>query len=301
MSAQNAATLPDLAAGAMALHAEQPREAAGLLLRQAPGLLAQGDVDAEGLGRLMRSAEHVLIGHLDDVPGWLHWQVLCEAALRRLALWDGEQDRLAVQLALLAGEPAPLHLLPLVQQVRAHGNVLLALTRRRAFDAAGQLLGAAQALAPNSDPAAQAALAALANNLADDLRFYWRGPDDAAAGLMLDAARCARQAWANVGGWQEGERADWLLAMCAATVGQGALARRHAQACLSTCEAEQADDYEHCFAWQAVALAALASGEPATARAARARMAERLGGVQDPADLAYARRCLAELDGRLAP
>lgn len=300
MDASQGGALPSLTAAALALHADRPLDAAAMLTQEAPQCLSEAGAD--DLGSLMRSAEHVWLGHLDDVHGWLQWQVLCEPYLRRLDLWEGEQDRLVVQLALHAGQPAPLHLLPLVQQVRAHGNVVLAHTRGRRFDAVRHVLDAARALAllAPEQQAAQAAFAALANNLAADLRYYWRAPDEAAAVLMLEAAHAAREAWGVAGGWLERERADWQVAMCAATVGKAELASAHAQACLQACETEGGDDYEFCFAWQAVAWAALAASDAMAARDARQAMAKRLAALNDPADSDYARSCLADIDTRLA-
>jgi hypothetical protein len=300
MSATPLATVEALVDAAMALHADQPRDAAALLSAAAPQLLGQATADA--LSSLMRGAEHVLIGHLNDLSAWLQWQVLCEADLHRCALWDDEQDRLSVQLALLAGQPAPLQRLAPDQQVRAHYNVALAHTRARRFDAAQQLLAQAQALARPvpQDLKVQGALAALANNLAADLRYYFQAPDPQAAALMLAAAELARAAWALAGGWREVERADWQLAMCAAAAAEGPRARRHALACLAACEQHEADDHEHCFAWQAMAMAGLACADPAGAAQARREMAVRCERLVEPADQSYARLCLAQVDAGLA-
>jgi len=90
------------------------------------------------------------------------------------------------------------------------------------------------------------------------------------------------------------------VAMCAAAAGDGPRALGHARAGLAACGANRADDYEFCFAWQALALAALAAGDVALAREARDAMAERLSLLTDAGDQAYGADCLAQIDHQLA-
>ena len=122
---------------------------------------------------------------------------------------------------------------------------------------------------------------------------------ESALQLMVDAARRSRTAWAEVGGWLEIERADWHLAMCHAVAGQGPDALRHAQATLAACQAHGADDFEFCFAWQAMAWAALSGQDLAQARLARDEMAARAGLIADPDFADYAQAELARLSERL--
>jgi hypothetical protein len=77
------------------------------------------------------------------------------------------------------------------------------------------------------------ALAAVANNLASQLLDDGRGAEPDA--LMMEAAELAQRRWHQAGTWKNAERADYLLAVCAAAIGDGARALRHANACLSLC------------------------------------------------------------------
>lgn len=267
---------------ALEIHAEQPAEAAALL-REAAGVLDEGD--AAQRDAWLRAAEHILLGHLADREGLA-------------ALLPADAVRARAAIALAAGRKPDWQDLALADRVRAHYNAALARTRSRDFEGQGALLQAARALAEGDDDAAQQAWAAVANNVAADLRYYFKPGDRAAATAMLEAAQLARAAWQRAGGWLQIERADWQLAMCAAAAGEGALALRAAQAGLQACEANGADDYEFCFAHQALALAALAAGDLPQARGARERMAERVALVN--ADFRdYAAGCLGELDARL--
>jgi hypothetical protein len=117
---------------------------------------------------------------------------------------------------------------------------------------------------------------------------------------MLEAAQQSHGHWSRCGGWLEVERADWQLAMCAAAAHDGPLALGHARAGLAACGAYGADDYEFCFAWQALAMAALAAGESDLACEAREAMAYRLNLLPDAGDRAYGAKCLAQIDHQRA-
>ncbi|TDP11345.1 hypothetical protein DFR39_103271 [Roseateles asaccharophilus] len=273
---------------AWSLHAEQP-EAAAALLRPLAAELACAS--AEQQQAWLRAAEHVLLGHLAD-----------GAALAALiAALPAEQTRRAHAALALAAHPRAerdWQDLPPAERVRASYNAVLALSRRRDFDAMRALMDAAQALV-GADAQAARAWAAMANNVAADLRFYLAEGDAEAAAAMVDAAQRARSAWQQAGGWLEAERADWQLAMCAAAAGQGALALQAAQDCVSACLSNEADDYEHCFAYEALGRAAVAAGDGALARQAHARMAERLLSLAG-ADRSYADSCLLALESLIA-
>lgn len=260
---------------------------ATLLLREAAA--ERADATDEQLEGWLRAAEHVLLGHQDDsaslqallheVDPVLSWRAQCA-------------------IALAAGQDAELAALAPAERVRAHYNAALAMSRRRDFDGMRRLMVAAQQQVAADDASAARAWAAVANNIAADLRFYHQRGDTPHAVLMIEAARLARQAWAAAGGWLEQERADWQLAMCAAAAGEGALALRAAQDCVQACERQGGDDYECCFAQQALAQAALAADDQALARHARAAMAERLAALPE-ANRGYAQRCLEEIDAAL--
>lgn len=282
-------SLQTLIAQALAAHAERPEEARALLARAQD--LAPA-ADAEALAELLRAAEHVLLGHLGDGAAMQEF-------LKRMPAHDAVQ-RTRAALALAAGDAAAdalLDPLPAAERVRAHYNAALAHTRTGDWRGAAQLVRQAQDHAV--DTAARKALAALANNLAADLRYYHRPGHGLRDELMLEAARLARAAWGQVGGWLELERADWQLALCAAAVGRADLALVHARECLRVCADNNADAFERFFAHQALALAHLADADPPAARHERALMAELLPQVP-AAERDYAGRALAELDSRLA-
>lgn len=276
--------LEDLTQQALQIHPEQPTEAAALL-REGAGVLEDGD--AAQRDAWLRAAEHILLGHLADGEGLA-------------ALLPPDAARARAAIALATGRSPDWQDLAPPDRIRAHYNAALARTRSRDFAGQGALLQAAQALAQahGDDAEAQQAWAAVANNVAADLRYYFKPGDGEASAAMLEAAQLARVAWQRAGGWLQIERADWQLAMCAAAAGEGVLALQAARAGLQACEANAADDYEYCFAYQALGLAALVAGDLLEARRSRELMAGRVALVH--ADFRdYAERCLAEFDARL--
>src|SRR5258706_252637 len=66
--------------------------------------------------------------------------------------------------------------------------------------------------------------------------------------LMMDAALTSRSAWSKAGTWLTVERADYMLARCAAALGEGVQAVAHALSCLAICEANDAEPVELFFA-----------------------------------------------------
>lgn len=299
MNAAPESPLDQLTGAAMATHSRDARGALARLMAEAPALLPRAS--GSDLEALLRAAEHIALGHADD-SGALQdlLAALSAQQARHPALAQPlQRAQAAMALAtdmhteLLAGLPAP-------ERVRAHYNAALARTRRRDFAGALQLVDAASTHALPGDAAAQRAMAALTNNLASDLRECLRPGDPAAATLMVEAAHRSHGHWSRCGGWLEVERADWQVAMCAAAAGDGPRALGHARAGLIACGANNADDYEFCFAWQALAVAALAADERELAREARDAMAERLAQLPDAGDRAYGLACLADIDHQLA-
>jgi hypothetical protein len=285
----------------MAAHARDAQGTLARLMAGAPPLLAQasgGELDA-----FLRAAEHIALGHADDSAALCTLLDALAAQLPRHPALAQPLQRARAALALCAELHTPLlEGLPAAERVRAYYNAALAHVRRRDFDAARRLMDAAtaQAAAAAGDDAAQRAIAAVTNNIAGDLREYLAPGDTVAATLMLEAAQRAHDHWSRCGGWLEVERADWQLALCAAAAGDGPLALSHARAGLVACGAHQADDYEFCFAWQALALAALAAQDAELAREARDAMAQRLATLSDPGDRAYGQGCLDQIDRQLA-
>lgn len=269
---------------AWAVHAEQP-EAAAALLRAAAAQLAQAG--AEPQQAWLRAAEHVLLGHLGDAAG-------LAALLQALPAEQTARARAAIALTRSPRDEPDWQDLAPAERIRAAYNAVLALSRARDFAAMEALMDGCQTWA-QADESSGRAWAALANNVAGDLRYYLADGDSQAAALMVEAARRARSAWQQAGGWLEVERADWQLALCAAAAGQGGLALQAAQACVMACQANEADDYEHCFAYEALGRAAVAAGDAALASHAHALMAERVLALEG-ADRLYADGCLAALE-----
>jgi hypothetical protein len=114
---------------------------------------------------------------------------------------------------------------------------------------------------------------------------------------MMDAAQQARGAWARAGTWLNEERADYLLARCAAAVGDTAAALAHARSCLAICEANAADAFERFFAHEALGLALRAAGDADAADRARARMGLLIDDIAEAGLRAHAQASLARFDG----
>jgi len=281
---------------------DHPTMAAAVAARLPQGfaLLEVESGEAEAFARV---TEHVVLGHLDDAPALAGWvERLSPLAQGNTGLGTAlARSRLAIAFA--GGQASADTALPVAEQVRAYGNALLALTRRSAWDEIRALLATAQAMADAAgDPAALRSLGAITNNLAGDLRFYHseHASDPDYRALMVDAARLARAAWNRAGGWLEKERADYQLAMCLATAGDGRAALDAATAAWQACDANNADDEECFYVLDALARAHRAAGQPTEARTKRAEMAERLERLA-PAARAYASKQLTELDAVLGP
>ena len=292
------AALQEISEQALALHSRDPGAASRTLARGLP-LLAQAE--AAELEAWLRAAEHVVLGHLDDAPTLKRWVAEASQQWPRLHSLGPSLQRVEAAMTLAEGSDALLEGLLPAERVRAHYNALLACARRGDWANARLLLelATARAAVEEDDASTQRALAALCDNVASDLREHGPADDADATALMLDAATRGRVAWARLGGWLQIERADWQLAMCLAHAGQGALALQHAREGLRACEANGADDYEFCFAWQAMAHARLAAGERDAARLARDHMRQRRDRLSSDADRAYADQCLAWLQRQL--
>lgn len=293
-------TLAQLTDRAFAIHAQDAAGAAALFDQGLPAVLALADSGA--LESALRAIEHIGIGHLADAAWVRRTMALVAPQQARAPSLAVSMARGEAALALLEGLEPDLALLPPAECVRAHANPALGRARQGDIDGARRLLDLATARAAeaDTDPPVRRAIAALANNLASDIRDTLVSPaNPAAVALMLEAATRSRAAWTEVGGWLEVERADWLLAMCHASAGQGHEALRHAQATLAACQVHGGDDFEFCFAWQAMAFAALAAQERSAAQQARAAMAERAERLSDAGDQQYARDQLALIDAGL--
>lgn len=231
--------------------------------------------DATG-AEALRLAEHVLLGHLADLP-----------ALQRLLsrVPAGETLTPTVQrarwaLAMLEGTAPPPDVPERARWSALQNVVLVHVARGEMTLARERLLADETAAAAHTEPAAQKNYAITANNVALDLRVGPRG-DAARDALMIDAAQLSRRAWARAGTWLHSERADYQLAMCHAVLGQGALAVAAAEACLRRCEAEGAEPSELFFAHECNVHAQRAAADTAAAAQHRERMVALLEQVAD--------------------
>jgi hypothetical protein len=269
-------------------HAEQPAAYAQALMSRA----AQLPIDADG-GDAIRLAEHVMLAHLADVPGLQGFLAQLPAAAI-----DDEATAPAVQrarwcIARLLHQPEP-ELAPALRWRSLHSAVMAAVHQGRRAQADAWLRGEETAALASTDPAAVKSYAVTANNVALDLRLGARG-DALRDALMLEAAAIARRAWQLAGTWVHVERAEYQLAQCHATLGQGSIALKHAQACLRLCEAERADAAELFFAHEALVLAHLAAGDADAARGHREQMAGLLPQVADEGLRGWCAQTLATL------
>jgi len=249
--------------------------------------------EPEQIVPFIQISEHVLLGHLGDVVAMERWcaQLTSIAAARPDAQPSLERLRLAMNL--MRGGVAPTGLAPPLA-VRAHGTAINGLAAQGDLAHARELLASASSLARNAgDADSIKALAATFNNLASQLLD---GPrDDAADALMLEAARLSRSTWSEVGNWLNLERADYLLALCAAKVGDGPQAVSHARSCLALCDANDADAFERFFAHQALGEALRVRGDRGGVQEALGVMQALIGRIADEADRAYAQSALDKL------
>jgi len=250
------------------------------------------------VGDFVALAEHVLLSHQGDADAMAHWL----DRLAPLALEHPESGpslaRARLAVGLLRGQSidARGHTRPVL--IRAHGNAANGAAARGDIVQARELLQAAAAFVTDErDADAVKALAAIANNLASQLRDGPRGGD--ADRLMMEAAEMAQRRWHQAGTWLQAERADYLLAVCAAAIGDGARALRHAAACQSLCTAHGADAFEHFFAQEALGRASLAAGHRTGAADALAHMRELLPQIDDDGNRAYAQSVLDKVQATL--
>ncbi len=265
-------------------HDREPHDVlAGLHERAAA--LPDDDDGADAL----RLARHTALGHLGDAAAQAALGSLLARLPAHAALAAGV-ERARCALALLAGREVSA---PLAVRCAVVGDVATAFVLGGRLDAARDTLFPLEAEAvEHADTAVRRAFAASANGVAGALLDGPRGA--AFDALMLEAAALARRAWERAGTWMNVERADWMLAHCHAAAGDAAGALRHAQACLSRCEAEGADAFERFFGHEALLVAHRAAGDTAAAAAQRAHMAALLPQVEDAGDRAHCERTLAK-------
>lgn len=291
-------TAPTISAFIATAWNDHADDARGVAERLPQGLTLL-DADPAQAAAFVHLAEHVLLGHLGD-----------GAAMQRLA--DGLQhhaggqatlqaalDRSAMAVRLLRGESADTAAVSPVNAVRAHATAALGRAARRDADGARALMRSATALtdAAVGDNDALKSLAAGWNNLAGQLQGEARHP--ATDPLMMEAALRSREVWAVAGTWLNVERADYFLARCAATLGDGAQALRHAQSCMAICLANDADAFERFFAHESLGEAFVVQRDTDAAHRELAQMRELMADVGDD-NRTYCQSCIAKLAATLA-
>jgi hypothetical protein len=247
--------------------------------------------------------EHVLLAHLGDADAMEPWLARLAPLVERQPEAKPAFDRAQLATRLLRGASDPGDGAAAVR-VRARGTAANgSIVRGDPARARELLMSGASVAREAGDPDSLKALAASFNNLARELLDQPRdaprpAPFDA---LMMEAAALSRSTWAEVGTWMNVERADYLLALCAARLGDGAQAVAHARSCLTICEANAADAFECFFAQQALGVSAMASGDRAGAREALSRMRALIGAIDDAGNRAYAQSTLDTLQSTVDP
>lgn len=288
-------TIADFIDAAWNDHVTDPHGVAARLSDARPLL----EAEPQQVGAFLQLAEHLLLGHLGDADAMTQWLDLAEPLVARHpdAAPSLQRARLAARLLrggeLQAGEQPP------AMQVRALGTAINGVAAGGDVPRARRLLDTAArvARAPGAGDHALKALAAACNNLASQLLDGPREPS--ADSLMIDAAQASRDTWAETGTWMNVERGEYLLALCAAAVGDTARAVGHAQACLAICDANQADAFERFFGHEALARARRVRGESAEAELATLRTL--LADIADAGDRSYAQSCLDKLQAFVNP
>ncbi len=267
-------------------HADAPAAVMAELRWRAPHLPDSADgADA------LRLVEHLWLAHQADAAGL---ETLLPLLPEHAAL-AAQRQRTQWALDTLAGRPATVPAAGL--RLRGLHSVVMVLLHRGDVAGGRRVLLADEAAALSgaaTDADALRGYAATAHNTSNDIRSLLPR-ETARDALMLDAAALAHRLWSATGAWLNIERADYQLALCHATLGQGAPALRHAEACLSRCEAEGADAMERFFAHEALARAHHALGAGEAVAAQRRRMHLLLAEIADDGTRAGCRDTLDAL------
>jgi len=103
---------------------------------------------------------------------------------------------------------------------------------------------------------------------------------------LIHAAHASRHHWGEVGNAANLARGEWQLSRVYATLGRAEPALHHAHRCLAYCEAnaDEIEDWDLPFAYEALARAHGANGETDEAAGCAARARELAARIADPAD-----------------
>ena len=118
---------------------------------------------------------------------------------------------------------------------------------------------------------------------------------DAETERMIHTAHASAYHWLHAGGPTQFARGAWQLARVYAVAGRPEEARRHGERCLQWCESDQLSAFDHGYAHEALARAALVDGDIPRAEAHLERAIEALGKIEDAEDRALLEKDLAEL------
>jgi hypothetical protein len=116
----------------------------------------------------------------------------------------------------------------------------------------------------------------------------WRLLEAGDARGAATAAHASAWHWRAAGGPVESARADWLCSRAHALAGDAAVAVRHAEASLATCEANAAEvaDFDHAYAAEAMARALALAGRAEEAAAWRTKAEDLGAAIADAEDRA---------------
>lgn len=78
---------------------------------------------------------------------------------------------------------------------------------------------------------------------------------------LLDVVYCSAYHWRQVGGPENLARSQWQISRAYTTLGRGEPAMHHAKRCLAICRAHDIGDWDLAYAFEALARAALTSGD----------------------------------------
>jgi hypothetical protein len=144
---------------------------------------------------------------------------------------------------------------------------------------------------------------ALERQLAADLfNYVWtliekpertRSEDDD----MLHAAHASRHHWGRVGAPENFARGEWQVSRVYCVLGRGEPALYHAHRCLSICQEHGIADWDLAFAYEALARAALVSGDRDACRAYLAQARAASEDINDQEDRDQLAKELATIGG----
>lgn len=275
------------------LHGKEPKRVADALLARVTAL----SPDEHGAGAI-RLAEHVYLSHLSDQPALERFLAALPPTLESNEMCVASRKRTHWVLANLAGQPGP----EIPDRFRWSGMQNLWsmwVKAGRAEEATSMLATELERARQEPDVNSRRSLAATCNNVASELREGARG-SAAVDNLMIRLAEASAELWTSGGTWVNAERADYLLARCHATLGNGAVALKHANSCLSTIEAHAGESdcnpFELFFAHEAVAWAHHASGNREGLNSERETMRTLRGQITDASLLPWCEGPMAALE-----